>query len=708
VCEFPGRDQRAKANFGNKLKVKLGHSALVACWVCAGLPASALAQSATEGGPPSPASGPASAPAPAPVQAPNQVEITGARFREQAGKASLSGAELARVPGTGGDPMRAIQSLPGVASIDDASSEPAVRGSRPSDNAYYVDFLPVGYLFHVGGFTSVLNPNLIRRFSMASAAWSPEYGNVVGAVFDIQLRNPRTDRLGGDIDIGLLGANVLVEGPISDNVSFFFAARRSWFDLVAKSAEDEEEGVTFTTPVYTDSQGRLLWALSDRQRLRLDFSTASDKLEFTVKPGGKAAARDPILAGNSNDKQSYATLAAVWEWDLSDTLSNRIALGQTNQRLAFRLGGAGTAEVKLDSTYLRQQLAVNTWRDHELTLGTTLQSRLVDVALDFNFPRCTEFDPNCDISTAPRLVTAQQARQNTADLYFNDRWQFTKQWAATAGLRLSREAYIDRNAAEPRVGLEFSPSKNQRDLTFSAGLGKHSQPPAGEESLAVIGNPRLKPIQSNHAVLGVTQRLAEGWSWRAEAYGKTFEGYAVADPVLNYRNGASGKAQGIELLVQKASASGPLSRFSGFASVSLSRARRTVDATGETFPFDYDQPVIVNLVGQYKLNERWEFGLKWSYHSGAPFTPVVGTGLYPDGRVRPVYGPVNSQRVPAYHRLDLRADAKFSPRLTAYFELINAYNQKNISGYSYSADYTTREEIRQLPILPSVGVKLSF
>jgi hypothetical protein len=143
--------------------------------------------------------------------------------------------------------------LPGIAVVDDASSEPAVRGSRPSDNAYVVDFLPVGYLFHVGGFASVFNPDLIRRFDVYSAAWSPEYPNVVGAVFDLSLRSPRSDRIGGKVDISLLGANALVEGPIGDDKSFFFAARRSYFDLATKTVEDKEEGVTVTIPVYSDA-----------------------------------------------------------------------------------------------------------------------------------------------------------------------------------------------------------------------------------------------------------------------------------------------------------------------------------------------------------------------------------------------------------------------------------------------------------------------
>ena len=163
--------------------------------------------------------------------------------------------------------------------------------------------------------------------------------------------------------------------------------------------------------------------------------------------------------------------------------------------------------------------------------------------------------------------------------------------------------------------------------------------------------------------------------------------------------------RGFELLVKREPVN---SRLSGFASLSLARAQRRNEITGETFPFDYDQPVRLNLVSQYKLNDRWSFGVKWSYHSGSPTTPIIGAGTYPDGRARPLYGAINSERVPAYHRLDLRADVKFTKNFTGYFELINAYNRKNVAGYSYSADYSSREAVYQLPLLPSVGLTYSF
>jgi hypothetical protein len=646
----------------------------------------------------------ASALAPSPGTATETVEIRAARPLERAGTVSLSGAELAGVPGSGGDPLRALQSLPGVAALDDASSEPAVRGARPGDNAYLVDFLPVGYLFHAGGLVSVFNPDLIQRFEMHSAAWSPEYPDVIGAVFDVSLRTPRSDRLGAKLEASLLSANALFEGPLAERVSFFFAARRSYFDLFVKSVEDAEEGVRYSVPVYGDRQGRLLWTPTPSQRLRLDFTTADDRTDFTVNPNSKIAQREPVLVGNSNERTSFANVAAVWEAAFAEGLSNKLALGRLEERSSARLAAAGTVSVRTIGHYLREQLIFDVGA-HALTFGGSVQSTRYDVDLDFLEPRCTEFDPNCDLTGAPRVRTRQKVRQNLADLYVNDRWQLTRRWAVTGGLRTGHDSYLRRTATDPRLGIEWAWAE---DTVLSAGIGRHRQMPEGGQILAGLGNPRLDYLAARHAVIGIAQKLDGGWSWRAEAYGKRFERFVVSDPLLNYRNGAGGGARGAELLVKRDAPTEALGVLTGFVSVSASRATRRVNATGERFPFDYDQPLIVNAVVQYRHSGRWSCGLKWTYHTGSPFTPVVGAGLYADGRVRPIYGAVNSQRLSAYHRLDLRADARFSPALSAYFEIVNAYNRKNVAGFSYSADYRTREEVYQLPVLPSVGIQYRF
>ena len=78
----------------------------------------------------------------------------------------------------------------------------------------------------------------------------------------------------------------------------------------------------------------------------------------------------------------------------------------------------------------------------------------------------------------------------------------------------------------------------------------------------------------------------------------------------------------------------------------------------------------------------------------------------------PVYGEKNSERLPSYHRLDIRVSKIFrfnSWKLGIFLELLNTYNRKNILDYRYtSQDYSTKEPINQLPIIPYLGFTAEF
>jgi outer membrane receptor protein involved in Fe transport len=629
------------------------------------------------------------------------VLVRGVRLRDRISQNSLSNEDMKQLPGTGGDPLRAAQSLPGVASTSDTNAAPAVRGAAPSDNAYYVDFLPVGYLFHAGGLTSVFNGDLIRRFDMYSAAWSPEFDDVLGAVFDISLRRPREDKIGGKIDVSLLTSGVLVEGPLSEDVSFFLAGRRSYFDLLASTIQDKKSGATFTVPVYSDTQGRVLWNLGQNNRVRLDFSTANDRLGFSLTPDATRAKQEPLMVGDTTLTQSFNSVAAVWDTDLGPSSGNTLALGRMNTYVGQQVGQVGQLQATLTDVYLREQSQFRLGASHELIGGLDLSKRSVDYGVNIHDPRCTEFDPNCSYSNAPQIQASQSLQQDVQDVYVMDRWHFTPQWTLTTGLRWTRDDYLNYNALQPRLGLEWAWTPH---TSFTLGWGRHSESPPLTQTAAGIGNPALVPLESRQVAVSMAQELAGGWSWRAEAYRKEFSGLVLSDPQFNYINGGSATAQGVELLVKKNTGT----RLSGFLSLTLAQAKRRNEVTGEEFPFSYDEPVIITSAAQYRLSERWQFGAKWSLHSGAPITPIVGSGIYPDGRPRPLYGAINSERLPPYHRLDLRADWHYSKHLTAYFEVINAYAQQNVAGYSYNADYSKREAVYQLPLMPSLGMQYSF
>jgi hypothetical protein len=630
-----------------------------------------------------------------------EIVVTAERNPDRVGKTVIRGEELRQVAGSAGDPMKAVQSLPGIAVASDASSEPAVRGSGPGDNAYYVDGLPVGYLFHVGGYVSVINADLVDDFNLHSAAFGPEYADVSGAVLDVALRNPRNDRVGGKINVSLLGADFLAEGPVAPDQSFYFAARRSYFDLVADEIKNDDTGVTVEVPRYYDYQGKYLWHVNGGNSLTLHLGGAGDHISLEVPDDTDIARQDPVLSGTSMSDTSYDTQAVSWDSSSGTDLSNRLSLGHSTTRERLIVGAAGNLSVDYDSVFLREQFRFVTGPAHEVFLGGSREVLRVDVNIDSNNPLCTQFDPDCDYTSAARHRIDDRFNVNRWDIFAKDRWHILPRWTLVGGARYSSEDYLQRSYTEPRVGLEWEWS--DRTL-LTAGWGRHNQFPAGDQVLREFGNPELHHIRADHSVLGIAQKLDDGWSWKAETYYKKFDDLVVSDPLLNYVNGASGTAYGLELLIKK----NATAKLSGWLSLSLSRSQRQNDVTGESFPFSYDQPVIAVLVGNYRISEKWQLGTRWNYHSGTPYTPIVGTGTYPDGRVRPLYGPINSERLPDYHRLDLRLDREFSRRVKGYVEIINAYAHKNVGGYRYNADFSERKPVYQLPPLISFGVQTTF
>lgn len=695
-----------------KNRIGQGPGVVVAAWVLAAAAPVALAQTSAPAAPPAPTAAevpaaPASAASPSATTLP-QVEITSRRPANPASRTVLSGDELRTVPGTAGDTMKALQSLPGVAMSSDASSEPAVRGSRPDDNAYYIDFLPVGYLFHVGGLVSVVHSDLVNQFELYSAAFGPEYADVTGAVLDVKLRAPRTDRLGGVLNVSLLGADLLVEGPVNDTQSFYFAVKRSYIDLLVDTVEDEDSGVIVTVPRYYDYQGKYIWNLNAQHQLSFHATGASDHLDFKIPESSGLGTQQPVLPGDSAIDTSYGTQAVVWDAELGGGVGNKLALGHTLDTNTSLIGEALKANARTHTWFAREQFRFKPSAEHDSSIGGSLQSVRADYDINALNARCDEFDPECDITGADRVQGTGRISASITNLFAKNRWQFTPDWAVTGGVHHTRDSYLNRHYTEPRLGLEWKWSPS---LLFTAAWGRHNQFPAGDQVLPDFGNTGLWHLRATHSVLGVAQQLDQGWSWRVEAYQKKFSDFVVSAPrPVNYVNGASGRANGLELLLKKDASKESASKLSGWLSLSLSRARRHNDVTGQEIPFDFDQPVIANLVLQYKQSDRWLFGAKWSYHTGAPYSPIFGPAPdpYPDGRVRPLYGETNSERLPSYHRLDLRADWVLSPRYRFFGEVINAYARKNISGYSYNADYTVRKDVTQLPFLLSFGVLVKF
>jgi hypothetical protein len=630
-----------------------------------------------------------------------EMVVTAERSPDQVSKSAISGKTARKLAGSSGDPLSVLQTLPGVVTVN-GSSAPAVRGSGPGDNAYYVDGLPIAKVFHYGAI-SVFNPDLIEDFNLYSAAFGPHYANVTGAVIDVALREPRKDRLGGIIDVNVMGANFLVEGPRTEDQSFYLAGRRSYVDLLVKHVSNK--GVTLQIPNYWDYQGKYLWKVNDSSRLTLHLQGAADILRFSVDPTAEAAQRQPVLAGDSTFSDMNAMQAVVLDTLLSGGSYNTLAFEHSNNQQSSALGTAGTLGVGQDDVRLRELAHFEIDDGHELSLGTEVVNLKTRVDANIKNAACTQFNPNCDLSSAPVRQLSETINTTAWSLSAQDRKRVASSLTLVGGVRYSAEDYARKSYTEPRLGAEWEWSER---TMFTAGWGRHNQNPTGNQWVRVFGNPTLTHIRADHSVVGVRHKVDADWNWKAETYYKKLSNLVVADPVLNYINAASGKAYGLELLIKKEETN----KLSGWFVINLARSSRRNDVTGEAFRFQYDEPVSATLVGNYKLSEAWSFGMKWNVHSGSPYTPIVGTaGTYADGRPIPVYAAVNSGTLPVYHRLDLRVDRNYvfdRWKFKTYFELNNIYQRKNVVGYSYNGTYTSKDPVYAFVLPFSFGVQGEF
>ena len=642
------------------------------------------------------------------------IVIPGERNEDRVGKTVISGQELEQVAGSGGDPLKAVQSLPGVTSANDASSAPVVRGSRPGDNAYYLDDIEVGYLYHLGGLISVVPADLVSDFNLFASAFGPQYGDVIGAVFDVGLRNPRTDRFGAKIDVSLLASELLLEGPVSKNQSFFLSARRSYFDLLINKIDNSEQGVSVVVPNYYDYLGKYVWDINDSNRLKIYLNGAGDEIAIKVSEDSDIARNEPVFAGESFANTNYHNQSLVWD-SKGSKQNNSLIIGHRTTSANSKTGTAFKLSSDWDTLFIREAFRYRGIKRHDMTIGGGYNKYAISINADGVNPGCTEYNPeNCsNVTDAPRASFHDTLHVNFWDGFVKDRWRLLEKVTWITGARYTHEDYLDKDFLEPRLGLEWDWSQS---TLFTMGWGKYHQFPSGRYILENFGNPHLDHIKSDHWVVGVESKLDRTWFVKSDLYYKSFDNFVVADKTQNFVNGASGKAYGIEFLLKR----NPVDALSGWLSVTLSKSERQIDTTGQSFPFDYDQPVIVTFVSTYKFTPKFQMGMKWNYHSGSRYTPITGGNPVDDGnsdpsddRYVPELGENNSARFPDYHRLDLRFDYDWffnKWKLQSYFEIINVYNQCNVAGYDYDREYNvaSKKKVCQLPTIPYFGLQAEF
>jgi TonB family protein len=628
----------------------------------------------------------------------------------EAARRTLTSEVLTRIPGTRGDALRAVELLPGVGRPAFGGGNLLVRGAAPGDSEVFLDGSPVPLLYHFGGLTSFYNSTLIDRIDFVPGNFSVRFGRRIGGILEVDPRDPRRDGYHGNVDINLLDASFVVEGPIGDNVTFAVAARRSYIDFFFNEIVPDGVFNVVAAPVYYDYQANVVWRPTDSDRIRFFLYGSSDELRLVFS---SPSDNDPNVRGNFGIVTQFHRGQISWRhlYDANVEQDVMVSFGWTQLSLGF--GEATRLELSTLPVQLRSEWRAQLAPTVRLIGGLDWQYSPTDISFRGAQPTQAEGMPNMAAQAGSRVSLDAQANAYRPGLYLESSVRVIPELDVVAGIRVDYFREIQSWTADPRVSgrLRLTPTANDIQVSLRAGVGAFSQPPEFAESAQGVGNPNLNPIRAIHTTLGADLRIVPNrLSFTLDGFYKHIVdrvvGTAGGVPPF-YTNAGIGRIYGLEVGARlEPGSSIPLF---GFLSYTLMRSERQDGPDQPWRLFDFDQTHILTTALVWSIGDGWEAGATFRLVSGNPYTPVVGsindlsTGVY-----RPVYGAVNSERNPFFHRLDVRVQKRFDigdVRLILYVDVQNVYNATNREGVSYNYDYTRSSDIAGLPIIPSLGIR---
>ncbi len=612
--------------------------------------------------------------------------------------------EIEKNPGGNRDISKVIQSFPGVASTPAFRNDVIVRGGGPNENRFYVDNVEIPYLNHFstqgasGGPVGILNVDFVQSVDFISGAFPASRGNALSSVLNFTFLDGNREKMKYRATLGASDLALTIDGPTGENSSFLFSVRRSYLKLLFTVLE-----LPFF-PNYTDLQFKYRVRLDEKNELTFIGLGAKDDFELNLKANETDYQR--YLLDNIPVQEQYSyTTGIVYKhfinkgfdtWVLSRNYLNNSQykyagnIEADTNRLIDYFSGEGEIKLRFERTIIGDKgLRVNFGAGSEYGHYRNSTYRLF-----YSGEGVKSLDYKTNLKVGKFGIFGQ-----VSNSYLDQRLKLS------LGLRTDFNTYSSSMSNPLRqLSPRFSASYALTDkLNLNFNIGRYYQIPPytalGFSTAAeqfVNRNNNLKYISSDHLVGGIELLPGENVQLTMEGFMKWYSKYpySVKDSVpLGSKSAdygifgdeellsiSDGRAYGIELL----------GRLKEFRKTNLVFSYTFVrsefrDIKNVWLPSSWDNRHLFNLTATKKFNRNWDLGFKWRFVGGAPYTPydeeksMLKTAWDLQGQGYLDYSRFNSQRLKAFHQLDVRVDKQYFFRgwsLMLYLDIQNLYNHK--------------------------------
>jgi hypothetical protein len=678
--------------------------------------------------------------------------------------------ETERYPGSRQDPARAAQNFAGVQGNNDARNDIVVRGNSPSGLLWRLEEVDIPNPNHfavagsAGGPQSLINNKYLANSDFYTGAFPANYGNALGAVFDLKMRNGNNEKHERTFQFGFLGTELALEGPLSKKSGASYLITYRYSTLKLFSAVNFNLG-TSAVPGYQDIGIRLNFPTKKAGVFSFSGIGGLSNIDIILS---KDTVRPRELYGDLNRDQYFRTnmgvgiLSHVYSFNSKTLMRTTLAhSGQSVNSKHYQVVRYPNFKPKdtlpniLDYNFNEYKTTLSWFVKHKINSRNSFKTGLFANVIGINF--YDKIKVNSVFDTIPTKIVNKSFKLReevvTSFLliqpYFSYVHKFSDKLTLNAGVFTQLLTLNNKFSVEPRASLKYDITNNQ-SLSLAYGMHSQMQPTyiyyARPDSIVNNGvliansdriptNKDLDFSKSQHVVLGYDIFPSKSLRIKAEVYyqylwnipvyvmpssasllnrGATFTRFF---PIYTMVNNGTGSNYGLEFTLEKLFQKHWFLLYSG----SLFQSKYT-GSDNKVRNTDFNGNYMMNLLAGYEFaigrskKNSISIGSKFTYGGGRRYSPVNIPASNAVMDVIPVNDSINTLQFDPYSRLDLRLSYKINGKKVSTeiaLDILNILSTKNILALSYAPDPADLKKdplIKnyQLGFLPLLYVKVDF
>ena len=650
----------------------------------------------------------------------NHMALTGIR--------SFTIEEVKRYPTSLEDPSRLVAKYPGV-SRSNLESGIRVRGHSPLSVSWRVEGLPIASPNHIffnessQGYLPIFNIYLLKNSDFMHGIYPAEYGNSIGGVLDLSLRNGNSNTYEGSFKYSIFGLEGFVEGPLNKkgNISFIAGGRYSWISLLR----------TFIPNFF------LNFPITSDLSFKVNLNLKKDK--FTVFGiGGFSELTTDISRANHEN-------------------SNVKTVNDIRRQKTYLLGGVSHKRYFSKKGYVYTVLGSNYNREHLYTYDSTHQINVTDsrtlsntlnshLHLVLNSKHqirtgitASHYFLNFQAFNTDEGLVLRNYIGHSLLLQMHAQWLFTitPKLKINAGANFQYLALNNSYGISPRFALSWQFMASHR-LSFGYGWNHQMQPweayfnrSQRRNDFGTMPDLDLGFSQNHHFSLAYDWAIVNNLRLKVEGYFQYLYDLPVNQMERNvslfnitatenflawthFDNTGIARSYGGELTLEKFFSNG----YYGLLTATYFHVEY-LDKHNQWRNTETNNHFIGNLlVGkEFKIgkekNNRFFIDIAYLFKVGAYYTPINLQASLNENRQVLDWDQAYSQRFPNFHNLDIRLGFIFNQKKKAIshrllIEAENVLNQKVAFRHIYNPYIQSVVNHKYIGILPNLSYRLNF